>query len=84
VGTVTQALALERSTPTPGVRIPPQQYQVTPKIQEMDGFAMLVRQYEVRGNRVQREHAPILTEVGEGSPSRRDYLSGPRSTAFAA
>ena len=50
MGTVTQALALDRSTTCRGFRVPPQQHPMTAEILEMDVCAVLVRQFEVRCN----------------------------------
>jgi len=60
VGTVTQALTLGRSTGCCRFRIPPQQHPVTTKILEANDPAVLVRQFEIRRNRMRRRHRQSL------------------------
>lgn len=66
LGTVTQALALDRSTRRRRFRIPPQQHPLTTKTFEVDTRSVLVRQFEVRRNGVQRQHRQSLADRDAG------------------
>ena len=63
VGTVTQALALNRSTTCRRFRVPPQQHPLTPKILKVNVRAAFVGQFEIRRNRVQRQHRQSLADL---------------------
>jgi hypothetical protein len=62
LGTVTQALALLRSTGCGCFRVPPQQHPLTPKVVKMNVPAVLVRQFEIRCNGVDRQHRQSLAD----------------------
>ena len=64
VGAVTQALTLDRSTTRRRFRVPPQQHPLTAQIAEPDICAVLIGQFEVRRNGVQRQHDPSLADPG--------------------
>jgi hypothetical protein len=62
-GPVTQALALDRSAPGRGLRIPPEEDSVTPEVGERHGCAVLVREAEVRGFGADVEHGTSVIGI---------------------
>ena len=66
LGAVTQALALDRSTRCRRFRVPPQQHPLTTKTFQVDTRAVLVRQFEVGRNGVQRQHRQSLADLDAG------------------
>jgi hypothetical protein len=85
LGAVTQALALLGSTRRRRFRVPPEQHPPAPKIVKMNDPAVFVRQFEVRCNRVQREHPASLAERSgaAGQPNERTRFSDAGSAGRA-
>ena len=71
VGTVTQALTLDRSTRCRCFRIPPQQHPLPPKIAEVDVPAMFVRQFEIWRYGVHGQHRRSLADLEALSLAKR-------------
>ena len=82
MGAVTQALTLDRSTTCRRFRVPPQQHPLPAKIVKVNLVAVLVEQFKVRRNRVQRQHRQSLADLdGVLSSDRQITQRGGRRRA---
>ena len=75
LGTVTQALTLDRSTRCRRFRVPPQQHPLPAKTLEVNVVAVLVGQFKIRRNRVQRQHCQSLADLDGVVTDRRSSSS---------